>query len=62
MRIRFYIDPVTGEPHIYSHGEDVLTNPGEDRPGREGSRLLLAKPGKDGTCGLSTYRIRNRTA
>src|SRR3972149_6924710 len=49
MNIRFYIDPETGEPHIYSHGvdeteaEDVLMNPGEDRPGREGSRIAIGQ-------------------
>ncbi len=45
MRIRFYIDPETEQPHIYNHGvneeevKDVLDSPGEDRPGREGSRV-----------------------
>jgi len=35
MRLRFYIDPETGEPHIYKHQvseaevEEVLTNAGE---------------------------------
>ena len=49
MNIRFYLDPETGEPHIYSHGvtedevADVLSNPGEDRPGREGSRVALGQ-------------------
>ena len=49
MNIRFYLDPETGEPHIYSHGvtedevADVLRNPGEDRPGREGSRVALGQ-------------------
>jgi len=44
MNIRFYLDPATGEPHIYSHGvtedevADVLRNPGEDRPGRDKPR------------------------
>ncbi|MDP2844867.1 MAG: hypothetical protein Q8N79_02180 [Candidatus Methanoperedens sp.] len=45
MNIRYYIDPETGQPHIYNHNvsgnevEDVLLKPGEDRPGREGSRI-----------------------
>lgn len=45
MNVRFYLDPETEEPHIYNHGvsadevEDVLRAPGEDRPGREGSRV-----------------------
>ena len=49
MNIRFYRDPATGEPHIYDHGvdeddvADVLEGPGEDRPGREGSRIALGK-------------------
>jgi len=49
MNIRFYLDPETGEPHIYSHGvtedevADVLSNPGEDRPGQEGSRVALGQ-------------------
>ena len=49
MEIRFYIDPETDLPHIWSHNiselevEDVLTRPGEDRPGREGSRIALGQ-------------------
>ena len=49
MNIRFYRDPETDEPHIYGHdvGEDevadVLESPGEDRPGREGSRVAIGK-------------------
>jgi len=49
MRIRFYIDPETGAPHICNHTvdedevEDVLSNPGEDRPGREGSRIAIGQ-------------------
>jgi len=49
MNIRFYVDPETGAPHIYRHGIDeqevidVLSNPGEDRPGREGSRVVIGK-------------------
>ena len=49
MKIRFYIDPETGHPHIYNHNitdtevEDVLKNAGEDRPGSEGSRVALGK-------------------
>jgi len=45
VNLRFYLDPETGEPHIYSHGvteeevEDVMRNPGEARPGRP-ARLL----------------------
>jgi len=49
MNIRFYLDPATGEPHIYNHGvsedevEDVLCAPGEDRLGRQGSRVALGQ-------------------
>ena len=50
MRARFYIDPVTGL-HIFTVmggvNEDevveVLEKPGEDRPGREGSRAALGQ-------------------
>ncbi len=49
MKIRFYIDPETGLPHIYRHQvvegevEDVLIRPGEDRPGQEGSRVATGQ-------------------
>ncbi|MEK6405638.1 MAG: DUF4258 domain-containing protein [Acidobacteriota bacterium] len=49
MKIRFYLDTATGLPHIYQHGidegeiEDILTSPGEDRPGREGSRVAIGQ-------------------
>lgn len=49
MNLRFYIDPATNEPHIYGHDvdedeiEDVLVNPGEDRPGRDGSRVAIGQ-------------------
>ena len=49
MNVRFYLDPETGEPHVRSHGiieeevADVLRNPGEDRPGREGSRVAIGR-------------------
>ena len=49
MRLRFYIDPATGQPHIYNHGvteeevEEVLESPGEDRPGRAGSRVAIGQ-------------------
>lgn len=47
MGIRFYVDQESGEPHIFNHGvekhevEDILASPGEDRPGREGSRIAI---------------------
>lgn len=49
MDVRFYVDPETGEPHIYGHRvteeevADVLRNPGEDRPGSEGSRVAVGR-------------------
>jgi hypothetical protein len=49
MNLRFYMDPLTGDPHIYDHDVDeeevrqVLLNPGEDRPGREGSRIAVGQ-------------------
>ena len=49
MRTRYYIDPDTGQPHVYDHEvreaevEDVLRQPGEDRPGRDGSRVALGR-------------------
>ena len=49
MKIRFYIDPETGLPHIYRHHvgedevEDVLKKPGEDRPGKENSRIAIGQ-------------------
>ena len=49
MKIRYYIAPETGQPHIYSHNvredevDDILKKPGEDRPGREGSRVAIGK-------------------
>lgn len=52
MKIRFYINPTTELPHIYDHNvsesevEEILTHPGEDRPGREGSRLAIGQTHK----------------
>jgi Domain of unknown function (DUF4258) len=49
VNIRFYIDPETELPHIYNHDvdeeevEDILESPGEDRPGRDGSRIALGQ-------------------
>lgn len=53
MKIRFYIDPETELPHIYNHDvqedevEDVLRKPGEDRLGKENSRISMGQT-KDG--------------
>ena len=49
VELRFYADPETGLPHIYAHGvteaevEQVLQRPGEDRAGREGSRIAIGQ-------------------
>ena len=49
MKLRFYVDPDTGLPHIYRHHvkedevDQVLGNAGEDRPGQEGSRVALGQ-------------------
>ncbi len=49
MKIRLYIDPETRLPHIYNHNvkeeevEDVLRKTGEDRPGKENSRIAIGQ-------------------
>ncbi len=49
MKVRFYIDPETGDPHVENHDvseqevRSVLSRPLEDRPGREGSRVALGQ-------------------
>jgi len=49
MQLRFYIDPETGQPHIYKHRvaetevEQVLGHAAEDRPGRDGARVALGR-------------------
>jgi hypothetical protein len=49
VKVRLYVDPETNEPHIYSHGvteeevSEVLARPFEDRPGREGSRVVTGQ-------------------
>jgi hypothetical protein len=43
------VDPASEMPHIYNHRVDedevieVLEKPGEDRPGRDGSRVALGQ-------------------
>ena len=50
-KIRYYIDPRTGSPHIWGHGvseeevEDAIQASGEDRPGRDGSRIAVGRSG-----------------
>jgi hypothetical protein len=49
MNLRFYISPETGLPHIYNHSvkeqevEDILRFRGEDRPGRDGTRVAIGQ-------------------
>jgi hypothetical protein len=49
VKLRFYTDPETEEPHIYRHSvseaevEDVLGRPLEDRAGSEGSRVSIGR-------------------
>lgn len=49
MDIRYYVDEDSGLPHIYNHGvseadvEYVLNHATEDRPGRDGSRIVLGQ-------------------
>ena len=49
MRLRYYLDPATGEPHIYRHNvtedevEEVLIRPFEDRAGHEQSRVAIGQ-------------------
>ena len=49
MNVRYFIDPQTGLPHIYEHDvaegevEEVLAEPGEDRPGQDGSRVAIGQ-------------------
>jgi len=53
VRLRYYPDPETGEPHIFEHGvdeeevEDVLRNPAEDRQRRNDSRIALGQTRDD---------------
>ena len=80
MNIRFYIDPETRLPHIYNHGvnesevEDVLSRPGEDRSGRDGSRVAIGQtssgrylriiyvpdPEPDSAFVITAYELRGR--
>ena len=49
MRVPFYIDQESGQPHVAVHGvterevREVLSRPLEDRPGQEGSRVALGQ-------------------
>jgi hypothetical protein len=49
MDIRFYLDPDTGQPHIYGHDvteeevRQVLLGSGEELPANKGSRMKLGQ-------------------
>jgi len=49
LRIRYFLEPSSGLPHVYAHGVSeeevafVRSRPGEDRAGREGSRVALGR-------------------
>ena len=49
MKLRFYLDQPSGQPHIYRHEvteaevEEVLASPGEDRKGAEGARIAVGQ-------------------
>jgi hypothetical protein len=49
MEVRFYLDPDTGQPHIYGHGvterevEEVLRGRGEDLPAARDSRRKIGQ-------------------
>jgi len=49
MNIGYYIDEETDLPHIYKHDikekevEEVLNNPGEDRIGKDDSRVCIGQ-------------------
>ena len=82
MRLRFYIDPETGAPHIYKHEvsesevEEVLGKAGEDRPGRDGSRVAVGRtlsgrllrviyvpdPEPDSNFVITAYELRGKAA
>ena len=47
--LRYYLDPSTGQPHIYGHNvdeteiEEILAYAKEDRRGDEGTRVALGR-------------------
>lgn len=49
MKLRFYIDPQTDQPHIWNHAvtelevAQVLANADEDRPGADDSRIAMGR-------------------
>jgi hypothetical protein len=57
MEVRYYLNPDSGEPHIYEHGvteeevEAVLRRPGEDLPAKDGARQALGQTAAGVICG-----------
>ena len=51
MEIRYYLNPVTGLPHVYDHGVteaevgQILRRSGEDNPSSGGARQALGQAG-----------------
>jgi hypothetical protein len=49
MDFRYFVDADSGLPHIYNYGVDehdvefVVRHAGEDRPGRNGSRIAVGQ-------------------
>jgi len=82
MEIRFYLDPSTGQPHILNHGveedevREVLEAPGEDRRGREGSRVAVGQtsggrylrviyvpdPNRESAFAITAYELERQTS
>jgi hypothetical protein len=66
VKLRFYEDPETGQPHIYRHAvtesevEEVLARSLEDRAGVRARALRSARRRLDVTFEWCTWRIRSR--
>jgi len=49
VKVRYYIDPSTGLPHVHNHNvdevevEEALANRDEDRPGERNSRIAVGQ-------------------
>jgi hypothetical protein len=49
MNFRFYIDPETGDPHIFCHRVseeeviEIFLSPSVETPGRDGARLIVGR-------------------
>jgi hypothetical protein len=63
MRIRFYIDPDTGLPHIAAHdvdeaeAADVVRKPLEEIAGRAGSVIAVGRRAQADTCASFSRRM-----